>query len=129
LVRVQHSSPSKLAPCRFVDCFSVGTQRRSQPGCPQAKLWLDSLAAVNIAGEDLGRIRASMERQALPLDRFCRSLPPVARIYLCRSILPLAMPRIMQMKAPHWRQTGWFCRGVGNRELAQKTVRSSSLTA
>lgn len=56
-----------------------------QPGYPQAKLWLDSLASVNIAGEDLRRIGRSMEKRALPLDAsFFRSALPVGRIYILR---------------------------------------------
>lgn len=56
-----------------------------QPGYPQAKLWLDSLASVNICGEDLRRIRRSMEKRALPLDAsFVRSALPVGRIYVLR---------------------------------------------
>ena len=56
-----------------------------QPGYPQAKLWLDSLASVNIAGEDLRPIRRSMEKRALPLDssHFPSALP-VRRIYILR---------------------------------------------
>jgi hypothetical protein len=57
-----------------------------QPGYPQAKLWLDSLASVNIAGEELRRIRRSMDKRALPLDvSFFRSALPVERIYILRS--------------------------------------------
>lgn len=56
-----------------------------QPGYPQAKLWLDSLASVNIAGKDLRRIRGSMEKRALPLDAsFFPSALPVSRIYILR---------------------------------------------
>ena len=56
-----------------------------QPGYPQAKLWLDSLASVNISGEDLRRIRRPMEKRALPLDAsFFRSALPVCRIYILR---------------------------------------------
>lgn len=54
-----------------------------QPGYPQAKLWLDSLASVNILGDDLRRIRRSVEKRALPLDAsFFRSALPVGRIYI-----------------------------------------------
>ena len=54
-----------------------------QPGYPQAKLWLDSLASFNIAGEDLRRIRRTMEKRALPLEAsFVRSALPVDRIYI-----------------------------------------------
>jgi hypothetical protein len=56
-----------------------------QPGYPQAKLWLDSLASVNISGQDLRRIRRSMEKRALPLNAsFFRSALPVGRIYVLR---------------------------------------------
>ena len=56
-----------------------------QPGYPQAKLWLDSLASLNISGEDLRRIRRSMEKRALPFDAsFFRSALPVGRIYVLR---------------------------------------------
>jgi hypothetical protein len=58
-----------------------------QPGYPQARLWLDSLASVNIAGEDLRRIRRSMEKRALPLDAsFFPSPLPVGRIYILRPV-------------------------------------------
>jgi hypothetical protein len=40
-----------------IDVFSAGS------------LWLDSLASVNICGEDLRRIRRSMEKRALPARR------------------------------------------------------------
>ena len=57
-----------------------------QPGYPQAKLWLDSLASVNIAGEDLRRVGRSTEKRALPLDAsFFRSALPVGRIYILRT--------------------------------------------
>ncbi len=57
-----------------------------QAGYPQAKLWLDSLASVNIAGADLPRIRGAMEKRALPLDTsFFPSALPVSRIYILRA--------------------------------------------
>lgn len=56
-----------------------------QPGYPQAKLWLDSLASVNIASEGLRRIRQSMEKRALPLEAsFYRRALPVGWIYILR---------------------------------------------
>jgi hypothetical protein len=63
----------------------AGDRMEVQPGYPQAKLWLDSLASLNIAGDDLRRIRRSMEKRALPLDvSFFPSALPVARIYVLR---------------------------------------------
>ena len=56
-----------------------------QPGFPEAKLWLDSLASLNISAESLRRIQRSLEKRALPLDAsFSPEALPVPPIYLLR---------------------------------------------
>jgi hypothetical protein len=54
-----------------------------QPGYPQAKLWLDSLASLDFSADNLRRVRRSLEKRALPLDSsFCLGPLPVTRIYV-----------------------------------------------
>lgn len=56
-----------------------------QPGYPQAKLWLDSLASLDIDGEHLRRLRRAMEKRAVPLDAsVLRRALPVRRAYVLR---------------------------------------------
>lgn len=56
-----------------------------QPGYQQAKLWLDSLACVDIDGEGLRRVHRSMDKRALPLGASFLHFPrPVTRIYILR---------------------------------------------
>lgn len=55
------------------------------PGFPEAKLWLDSLASLNISAENLRRIRRPLEKRALPLDAaFSPEVLPVTRVYVLR---------------------------------------------
>lgn len=58
-----------------------------QPGYPQAKLWLDSLATLDLSAENLRRVRESVEKRTLPLETsFCHGALPVARIYRLRAV-------------------------------------------
>jgi hypothetical protein len=57
-----------------------------QPGYPQAKLWLDSLACVDIDAAGLPRVRRSLDKRALPLGAsFLQAPRPVSRIYILRA--------------------------------------------
>ncbi len=65
----------------------AGKDRRLelQPGHPQAKLWLDSLAALDISAENLRRTQPSLEKRSLPLDAtFSPEALPVTRLYVLR---------------------------------------------
>jgi hypothetical protein len=52
-------------------------------GFPEAKLWLDSLAALDISAESLHRIQRAFEKRALPLEAsFLDEALPVTRLYV-----------------------------------------------
>lgn len=55
----------------------------AQPGFPQAKLWLDSLKRLEFEPAELRKIRACLEKRALPLEEgFHRNALSVRKIYL-----------------------------------------------
>lgn len=66
--------------------FDDHNQAWVQPGIPQSKLWLDSLARFGVDPDGLQPIRPALEKRAVPLDeRFHTEPLPLRRIYVLHS--------------------------------------------
>lgn len=56
------------------------------PAYPQTKLWADALTVLERDKKDLRRVRANMEKYALPLgDSFCPTDLPLAAVFILKS--------------------------------------------
>lgn len=55
----------------------------AEPGFPQSKLWLDSLHQLDLVPDGLRKIRAALEKRALPLaEGFAARGQPLERLYV-----------------------------------------------